>query len=68
MRHEPGTTGNDIMIYINIYESINEKIPRLLRGGSFDNLPADVRSAYRDWDAPSNRDSHYGFRPSRTYH
>ena len=40
---------NDI---INISESINEKNPRLLRGGAFNDRPADVRSAYRDWDRP----------------
>ena len=55
---------NDI---INISESINEKNPRLLRGGSFYDRPADVRSAYRDWDAPANRSTDDGFRPARTY-
>ena len=56
---------NDI---INISESIIEKNPRLLRGGSFDDHPANVRSAGRSWDAPSNRSTFNGFRPSRTYH
>ena len=53
---------------INISESIVEKNPRLLRGGSFDNQPAIVRSANRNRDAPSYRGTNYGFRPSRTYH
>ena len=53
---------------INISESVVEKIPRLLRGGSFSYLPAVVRSAYRIWHAPANRNADVGFRPSRTYH
>ena len=56
---------NDI---INISESIVEKNPRLLRGGAFDDRPASVRSANRNWNAPANRCTYYGFRPSRTYH
>src|SRR5208282_5226508 len=55
---------NDI---INTSESIIEKDPRLLRGGSFDSQPAFVRSANRDRFAPADRDVHIGFRPSRTY-
>ncbi|MGO8899725.1 MAG: formylglycine-generating enzyme family protein, partial [Isosphaeraceae bacterium] len=56
---------NDI---IKISESIVEKYPRLLRGGTFGDRPADVRSANRSWDAPSYRSTNFGFRPSRTYH
>jgi formylglycine-generating enzyme required for sulfatase activity len=52
---------------INIHESIVEKTPRILRGGAFIYPPANVRSALRDWGAPANRISSYGFRPSRTY-
>ncbi len=48
------------------YEIINE-IPRLLRGGSFTNPSAYVRSAYRIWYAPANRFVNCGFRPARTY-
>ena len=56
------TTDNmNMLLYINEY-------PRLLRGGTFGYQPAYVRSAYRPWDAPSNRNTSYGFRPSRTYH
>ena len=55
---------NDV---INISESIIEENPRLLRGGSFNYPPALVRSASRDWNAPSFRSIFYGFRPSRTY-
>jgi formylglycine-generating enzyme required for sulfatase activity len=36
--------------------------PRLLRGGSWKNLPRGCRSAYRGWDHPVDRDSHVGFR------
>ena len=54
---------------INIQESIDTINPRLLRGGTFVNLPADVRSAYRlRLLAPASRIISIGFRPSRTYH
>ncbi|MGZ3472092.1 MAG: formylglycine-generating enzyme family protein, partial [Isosphaeraceae bacterium] len=61
---EGNTTANDM----NILLSINEKNPRLLRGGTFSNPPAVVRSALRNWRAPASRISDLGFRPSRTYH
>ncbi len=48
------------------YEKLNET-PRLLRGGSFTNPPAYIRSAYRIWYAPANRFINCGFRPARTY-
>jgi formylglycine-generating enzyme required for sulfatase activity len=51
---------------INIYSSYMLN-PRLLRGGAFSDRPADVRSAYRNRNAPTYRISSYGFRPSRTY-
>ena len=57
-----------IIDFINTSESINEKIPRLLRGGTFVNPPADVRSAYRHGYLPSSRFINYGFRLARTYH
>jgi eukaryotic-like serine/threonine-protein kinase len=53
---------------IKISELVNERNPRLLRGGSFVNLPALVRSAYRLWNAPAYRYNFLGFRPSRSYH
>jgi formylglycine-generating enzyme required for sulfatase activity len=52
---------------INTYESVVEKNPRLLRGGSFVDRPAYVRSANRDRGAPSFRNTFVGFRPARTY-
>ncbi len=52
----------------SIVEYISEKTPRLLRGGSFNNLPANVRSAHRNRNAPAYRSYNIGFRPSRTYH
>ena len=63
----PGRHGryNDI---INTTEYINEKSPRLLRGGSFIYQPAYVRSAIRLRNAPSLRVTNDGFRPARTYH
>ena len=56
---------NDV---INISESVIDGNPRLLRGGTFNNQPGNVRSANRYRNAPSDRDSDYGFRLSRTYH
>jgi len=52
---------------INIIEYVDTNIPRLLRGGTFDDLPANVRSANRNRIAPSYRNTNFGFRPSRTY-
>jgi formylglycine-generating enzyme required for sulfatase activity len=52
---------------IDISESINERIPRLLRGGTYYYRPAVLRSANRDWVAPAFRSSSYGFRPAMTY-
>ena len=46
---------NDIII---ISESIVEKNPWLLRGGTIVNLPAIVRSAYHFWNAPSSRSTY----------
>ncbi len=51
----------------NTVLTLREKDARLLRGGSFKDPPAIVRSAYRDRLQPSYRYSIYGFRPSRTY-
>jgi len=65
-RFQPGKEGA-IVDHINITESINEKNPRLLRGGAFNNVPADVRSASRVWNAPAYRNTLNGFRPARTY-
>ncbi len=39
----------------------------VLRGGSFYELPANVRSALRTNDQPEIRDSSDGFRPARTF-
>ena len=61
---EVNTTIDDMHILL----SINEKNPRLLRGGAFNCRPANVRSAYRNRNAPSGRSTLVGFRPSRTYH
>ena len=52
---------------IKISEYVKGSDPRLLRGGTFNNRPANVRSANRNWGAPSNRLTNGGFRPSRTY-
>ena len=62
---EPGKKDQDQ--YIKIIRKIANESPRFLRGGSFFNPPASLRSAYRNWDAPSNRVTDHGFRLSRTY-
>ncbi len=48
------------------YDYVNDKNPRLLRGGAFGNRPAGVRSAIRGGSAPAYRLT--SFRLSRTYH
>jgi len=53
---------------INEQDHVNIQAPRLLRGGSFADHPADVRSASRTWLVPSNRIQYFGFRLARTYH
>jgi serine/threonine protein kinase/formylglycine-generating enzyme required for sulfatase activity/tetratricopeptide (TPR) repeat protein len=52
---------------INIFIYIDERNPRLLRGASFSDLAAVVRSAIGDRGAPAYRSTIYGFRPTRTY-
>ena len=46
--------------------AVNSTAERVLRGGSFDNQASVVRSAYRNFVVPTNRNSNYGFRPART--
>jgi formylglycine-generating enzyme required for sulfatase activity len=62
----PSTRGvhNDI---INMFESVSDKEARHLRGGSFADPGAYVRSAVRLWNLSSLRGFIYGFRPARTY-
>jgi formylglycine-generating enzyme required for sulfatase activity len=52
---------------IHIQTYIKDKNPRLLRGGTFLDPAADVRSAYRQSISPVFRLNVYGFRPCRTY-
>jgi eukaryotic-like serine/threonine-protein kinase len=59
--------GEALIDDINISESIYERIPRLLRGGSFGYPPGVVRSADRSRLAPASRSFIFGFRPARTY-
>jgi formylglycine-generating enzyme required for sulfatase activity len=35
---------------------------KVLRGGSFDNEPDDVRAVFRDWSSPPVRHNHFGVR------
>ena len=62
-KHKQKDLNSDI---IKVLESVRERVPRLLRGGSYYDLPTSVRSAYRDWTAPSNLIPNVGFRPART--
>jgi formylglycine-generating enzyme required for sulfatase activity len=39
---------------------------RALRGGSFNYLARNIRSAYRNFHVPTFRTTNYGFRPART--
>jgi serine/threonine protein kinase/formylglycine-generating enzyme required for sulfatase activity len=47
--------------------SINMQQSRVLRGGSFNYQPSNVRSAYRYEDVPTTRFFDVGLRPARTY-
>ena len=42
-------------------------ISRVVRGGSFGNQASLVRSAYRYYDVPTNRNDYFGFRAARTF-
>lgn len=48
-------------------DNIMDEAPRLLRGGTFADRPAVVRSAIRFRNAPTYRNVDYGFRLARTY-
>jgi formylglycine-generating enzyme required for sulfatase activity len=61
----PKGTGEPDNIYKSSY--ITDKNLRLLRGGAFTIQPANVRSAFRSWNVPSNRYDSLGFRLARTY-
>jgi serine/threonine protein kinase/formylglycine-generating enzyme required for sulfatase activity len=58
--------GERITKQINRSNFVTDRLPRLLRGGSFGVWPANVRSAYRGGSGPANRGTYVGFRPSRT--
>jgi serine/threonine protein kinase/formylglycine-generating enzyme required for sulfatase activity len=47
--------------------TVTDEQKRVLRGGSFYAADADVRSAYRLTDPPSNRYASVGLRPARTW-
>jgi len=64
--YQPGKEGS-IIDHITIIESVNGHV-RLVRGGAFYSHPADVRSAYRTGQLPSNRNAGKGFRPGGLRH
>jgi formylglycine-generating enzyme required for sulfatase activity len=51
---------------ITTVQYVKDKHRRVLRGGTFDDQPAVVRSAARDSFAPSDRYTSFGFRLART--
>ena len=59
-------TGGEDKEDIKDIKDINSDSSRVLRGGSFLHRASDVRSAYRNDNAPANRGLIYGFRPART--
>jgi formylglycine-generating enzyme required for sulfatase activity len=58
--YQPGRTES-------VAVDIVDDVPRLIRGGAFSYLPANVRSAYRDGLTPAYRYFLSGFRLARTY-
>ena len=64
----PEGEGNTTTDDMNILLSIKEQNPRLLRGGTFNDRPAVVRSAIPSLERPVVPYHYFGFRPSRTYH
>jgi formylglycine-generating enzyme required for sulfatase activity len=48
------------------YLAVDDRISRILRGGSFARLPANLRCASRLGNRPGNRLSTNGFRHART--
>jgi formylglycine-generating enzyme required for sulfatase activity len=47
---------------------VEDRISRVLRGGSFYGLPGVARSAFRVGWAPTYRNVSVGFRPARSFH
>jgi eukaryotic-like serine/threonine-protein kinase len=68
-RYLPYRTGGTSIIdpHSTVLEFINDKNPRVLRGGSFPDRPAYVRSADRISKRPSDRIINDGFRLSKAY-
>jgi len=52
---------------LELYVRVDEKVPRLLRGGSFVYLYSLGRSVSRSASAPVDHAIGHGFRPARTY-
>jgi formylglycine-generating enzyme required for sulfatase activity len=63
------TRGRSVMQHgdSHMAESVTEKNARVLRGGAYNFQPFVVRSAVRDWYAPSTRYTWVGFRVARTH-
>jgi formylglycine-generating enzyme required for sulfatase activity len=51
----------------NMDDKVDNRSIRPLRGGAFNGLPLNLRSAYRDWTATTLRGNYIGFRPARTF-
>jgi formylglycine-generating enzyme required for sulfatase activity len=61
------TTGNNVVEDMPTTQAVQDSDRRVLRGGAFYNRLLDVRSAYRNVNAPALRSNGLGFRPARTY-
>ena len=64
--YSPGV-GGEAEEDIEDKNNIEDKLGRMLRGGSFDTQPRNVRSATRTGFVPTSRNYHVGFRPARTF-
>ncbi|MFL5242461.1 MAG: formylglycine-generating enzyme family protein, partial [Gemmataceae bacterium] len=47
--------------------TVNSHEHRVMRGGSFDFIPVDLRSANRHRNVPTDHDFNFGLRPARTH-
>jgi formylglycine-generating enzyme required for sulfatase activity len=66
-RHRPYPTGRGVENDIEDILDINPQDRRLFRGGSFNVLAVNDRSAHRIWGWPAYRLNHNGIRPARTF-
>ena len=66
-REYPKAANNMATVDANISTDISSNVGRVLRGGSFANLPSAARSANRNDLGPADRSFNFGVRPARTF-